>query len=252
MLNTIKVGNPKNPPLIIAHGLFGSAKNWGVMSRRLSDEWYVISVDMRNHGNSSSHPDHNYEAMADDLEKVIKYFGGYCSILGHSMGGKAFMYLALHDPKIVAKLIVVDIAPINYDHSQIDIVKALQSIDLKLVKSRRDADNVLASFIEEKEVRDFLLQNLKFESHTTWDLNLTNLEKNMEKILNFPSSNQVFNGETLLIVGENSTYVSADNISVMRKKFPDLRVKRIGGAGHWVHVEKPIEFERSVREFLSF
>jgi pimeloyl-ACP methyl ester carboxylesterase len=123
---------------------------------------------------------------------------------------------------------------------------------LKLVKSRRDADNVLASFIEEKEVRDFLLQNLKFESYTTWDLNLTSLEKNMEKILNFPSSNQVFNGETLLIVGENSTYVSADNISVMRKKFPDLRVKRIGGAGHWVHVEKPIEFERSVREFLSF
>ena len=89
------------------------------MSRRLSDEWYVISVDMRNHGNSSSHPDHNYEVMADDLEKVIKSFGGYCSILGHSMGGKAFMYLALQNPKIVAKLIVVDIAPINYNHSQI-------------------------------------------------------------------------------------------------------------------------------------
>ena len=132
------------------------------------------------------------------------------------------------------------------------LCKALQSIDLKLVNSRRDADNVLASFIEEKEVRDFLLQNLKFESHTTWDLNLTSLEKNMEKILNFPSSNQAFNGETLLIVGENSTYVSPNNILIMRKKFSDLRVKRIGGAGHWVHVEKPIEFEHNVREFLSF
>ena len=252
MLNTIKVGDPKNPPLIIAHGLFGSAKNWGVMSRRLSDEWYVILVDMRNHGNSSSYSDHNYEAMADDLEQVINSFGGYCSVLGHSMGGKAFMYLALENPEIVAKLIVVDIAPINYNHSQIDIVKALQSIDLKLVKSRRDADNVLASFIEEKEVRDFLLQNLKFESHTTWDLNLTNIEKNMKKILSFPSSNQVFNGETLLIVGENSTYVSADSISLMRKKFSNLRVKSIVGAGHWVHVEKPIEFEHSVRDFFSF
>ena len=252
MLNAIKVGDPKHPPLIIAHGLFGSAKNWGVISRRLSDKWYVISVDMRNHGNSSSHPDHSYEAMADDLEKVIKSFGGYCSILGHSMGGKAFMYLALQDPKIVAKLIVVDIAPINYDHSQIDIVKALQSIDLKLVKSRRDADNVLASFIEEKEVRDFLLQNLKFKSHTTWDLNLSSLEKNMGKIVNFPSSNQVFNGKTLLIVGENSTYVSTDSISLMRKKFSNLRVKRIVGAGHWVHADKPIEFEHSVRKFLSF
>ena len=124
MLNTIKVGDPKNPPLIIAHGLFGSAKNWGVMSRRLSDEWYVILVDMRNHGNSNSYSDHNYEAMADDLEKVINSFGGYCSVLGHSMGGKAFMYLALEIPEIVAKLIVVDIAPINYNHSQIDIVKA--------------------------------------------------------------------------------------------------------------------------------
>ena len=252
MLNMITVGDPKNPPMIIAHGLFGSAKNWSVMSRRLSDEWYVISVDMRNHGNSSSHPDHNYEAMADDLEKVIKFFGGYCIILGHSMGGKAFMYLALQDPKIVAKLIVVDIAPIKYNHSQIDIVKALQSIDLKLVKSRRDADDVLASFVKEKAVRDFLLQNLKFESHTTWDLNLTSLETNMEKILNFPSSNQVFNGETLLIVGENSTYVSPDNISLMREKFSNLRVERIVGAGHWVHVEKPIEFEHSVRKFLRF
>lgn len=251
MLNTIEVGDPKNPPLVIAHGLFGSAKNWGAISRRLSDKWYVISVDMRNHGNSKFYPDHDYEVMSEDLIKVLKFYGSYCNVLGHSMGGKAFMHLALQEPNLVEKLIVVDIAPVKYSHSQIDIIKALQDMDLSLLKNRRDADQKLSQFIKEKDIRNFLLQSLQFNDFTRWCLNLTSLSENMDKIMNFPSSNEVFNGDTLLIAGENSSYVSKRNISLMRKNFSNLRVENIHGCGHWVHVEKPKEFEISVRSFLN-
>ena len=98
MLNIVSVGDPKNPTLIIAHGLFGSAKNWGALCKRLSDKWYVIAVDMRNHGGSEFYPVHNYEAMAEDLQKIVKIQGVDCSILGHSMGGKAAMFFALEQP----------------------------------------------------------------------------------------------------------------------------------------------------------
>ena len=177
MLNTVTFGNSTNPPLIIAHGLFGSARNWGVLSKRLSDAWHVIGVDLRNHGDSGFYSIHNYSSMAEDLQKTAKKFGADCSILGHSMGGKAAMLFALEQPKIVSKLVVIDIAPVNYLHSQNHVINALQSIDLTQVETRRDADVQLAHFLDDKQLRAFLLQSLKFGNEVYWKLNLPVLKK---------------------------------------------------------------------------
>ena len=251
MLNIVSVGDPKNPTLIIAHGLFGSAKNWGVLCKRLSDKWYVIAVDMRNHGGSKFYPVHNYEAMAEDLQKIVKTQGVDCSILGHSMGGKAAMFFALEQPKMVSKLIVIDIAPVKYSHSQNNIIEALQNINLEFVKSRKDADVQLASFLGDHQLRAFLLQSLELKDGVFWKLNLPVLKEYMTDIIGFPNTTKIFKGKTLLVVGENSNYVSSDDEVVMHKRFSELKTVVISDAGHWVHAEKPKELENTIRKFLS-
>ena len=237
MLNIVSVGDPKNPTLIVAHGLFGSAKNWGVLCKRLSDKWYVIAVDMRNHGGSGFYPVHNYEAMAEDLQKIVKSQGVDCSILGHSMGGKAAMFLALEYPKMVSKLIVIDIAPVKYSHSQNNIIKALQNINLQFVTSRKDADVQLASFLGDHQLRAFLLQSLEIKDGVYWKLNLPVLKEYMRDIMGFPNTTKMFKGKTLLVIGENSDYVSSDDQVVMRKIFSEMETAVISDAGHWVHAE---------------
>ena len=250
MLNIVSTGDTKNPPLVIAHGLFGSAKNWGMLSRRLSDKWYVIAVDMRNHGGSGFCPVHNYEAMAEDLQKIVKNHGVDCSMLGHSMGGKAAMFFALEHPEVVSKLIVVDIAPVKYSHSQSYIIDALRSVKLDFVKSRKDADVQLASFIDDYQLRAFLLQSLGLKDGVQWRLNLPVLQKYMADIVGFPDTKKLFKGKTLLVVGENSNYVSNYDKVLMRKRFSEMETVVISDAGHWVHAEKPKELENVVRGFL--
>ena len=133
MLNTVTFGNSTNPPLIIAHGLFGSARNWGVLSKRLSDAWHVIGVDMRNHGLSFWDNNHRYVDLANDLRSVITKFGNSADVIGHSMGGKAAMALALFYSQFVKKLVVVDIAPVYYEHSQLEYINAMAAVNLNLV-----------------------------------------------------------------------------------------------------------------------
>jgi len=232
MLNIVSVGDPKNPTLIVAHGLFGSAKNWGVLCKRLSDKWYVIAVDMRNHGGSEFYPVHNYEAMAEDLQKIVMFF-------------------ALEQPKMVSKLIVIDIAPVKYSHSQNNIIEALQNINLEFVKSRKDADVQLASFLGDHQLRAFLLQSLELKDGVFWKLNLPVLKEYMRDIMGFPSTTKIFKGKTLLVVGENSNYVSSDDEVVMHKRFSEMKTVVISDAGHWVHAEKPKELENTIRKFLS-
>ena len=130
-LNAIIHGQPTDrPPLVIAHGLFGSARNWGAVAKRLSAERQVVAVDLRNHGDSPRSPDNGYEAMAGDLAETIAALGGRADVLGHSMGGKAAMVLALTDPERVGRLVVADIAPVAYGHSQLELVRAMQALDL--------------------------------------------------------------------------------------------------------------------------
>ena len=141
MLNTIVHGDPDaGTALLIAHGLFGSARNWGAIAKRLARDRPVVAVDMRNHGASPWRESHGYPDLAEDLAEVIDAFGGRMDVLGHSMGGKAAMALALTSPHRVRRLIVADIAPVAYDHTQTPLIEAMEAVDLNAVRTRRDAD----------------------------------------------------------------------------------------------------------------
>ncbi|MDC1228583.1 alpha/beta fold hydrolase, partial [Octadecabacter sp.] len=140
MLNVLTHGDPTNPTLLIAHGLFGSARNWGVIGKRLSDQFYVLCPDMRNHGASPWFNTQSYDDMADDLAELLD---GPAFIVGHSMGGKAAMVLALKHPELVQRLVVADIAPVSYSHTQSQHIDAMRAIDLGMVERRSDAGETL-------------------------------------------------------------------------------------------------------------
>lgn len=251
MLNTIVTGAPTgNPPLLIVHGLYGSARNWSVIAKRLSDERQVVAVDMRNHGHSFWSDDHSYLAMADDLAQIIDAHGGEMDVVGHSMGGKASMVLAVQHPDAVRRLIVADISPVSYGHSQIQFIDAMRKVDLTQVEKRSDAVAQLAPHVPDPTLQSFFTQSLDLKDKR-WRLNLDALATNMDDILGFPELQGSFEGPTLFLSGADSDYVVPEYRPAIRALFPKARFAKIPGAGHWLHAEKPREFEASVRIFLN-
>ncbi len=251
MLNTIVHGEPTaNPPLLIAHGLYGSARNWGVIARRLSDERQVIAVDMRNHAYSKWDASHGYPDLADDLAEVIAQVGGPVDVVGHSMGGKAAMTLALMHGAQVRKLVVADIAPVTYSHSQIQFIEAMRAVDLSCVTRRSDAEQQLAELGVEKALQSFFTQSLDV-SGQRWLLNLDGLANEMAKIMGFPVLDATWYGPALFLSGGASDYVLPQHRDKIRALFPAAKFAKIPGTGHWLHAEKPREFEAAVRTFLN-
>jgi pimeloyl-ACP methyl ester carboxylesterase len=252
MLNTIVHGAAPGVPLVIAHGLFGSARNWGVVARRLAEGRRVIAVDMRNHGDSPWFDVHSYAAMAADLSEVIAAEGGQADLLGHSMGGKAAMVLALTEPARVRRMIVADIAPVEYGHSQMSYVRAMQTVDLRGVTRRSEADPLLAETVPDPALRAFLLQSLSVEGgKAAWKLNLDVLAEQMPRIMGFPEVAGRFAGPALFVTGETSDYVREEHWPRILDLFPAARRVVIPGAGHWVHAEAPREFAAAVGAFLD-
>jgi pimeloyl-ACP methyl ester carboxylesterase len=244
------------PPLLIAHGLFGSARNWGAIAKRLALHRQVITVDMRNHGDSPRSPDHGYSAMAGDLAETIAAQGGpgggRADVLGHSMGGKAAMMLALTEPDRVRRLIVADMAPVAYGHSQMPYVRAMQAVDLAGVTRRADADAALAAEVPEPALRAFLLQSLAVEAgRARWKLNLPALADQMPTIMGFPETPASFPGPTLFLTGAKSDYVRPAHWPRIRALFPAAEHKAIPGAGHWLHADAPNAFLAEVTAFLD-
>ena len=236
-------------PLLIAHGLFGSGRNWGVIAKRLSDRGRVVTVDMRNHAGSGWDDNHSYPAMAGDLAETIQAEGGgVWDVLGHSMGGKAAMTLALDRPDLVGALVVADIAPMAYGHSQSDLIEAMRALDPSAVASRAEAGAALA--VEDPVVRSFLLQSLDLRAGR-WRLNLDALDAGMDDTVGWHSPAGTFDGPTLFLAGGESDYVPPEAREAIRAHFPKARIARIPGAGHWLHAEKPREFEAATRAFLD-
>lgn len=247
MLATTDYDGPADaPPLLIAHGLFGSARNWSSVAKALSDGRRVRAVDMRNHGGSFHDARHDYEAMAEDLAAAID---GEADVLGHSMGGKAAMVLALTRPDLVRRLIVVDIAPVAYDHNQIDLVRAMQAVPLDSITTRRDADSALAETVDDPRIRGFLLHSLDVRAKR-WSLNLDALGDQMAEVLDFPDVSAAFEGRTLFLRGEASDYVTDAHRDRIDALFPDSTVVTIKDAGHWIHAEAPDAVIGAVNEFL--
>lgn len=241
------------PPLLIVHGLFGSARNWGAVAKRLSAGRRVIVPDLRNHGDSLWTASHGYADLAADLAEVLARHGGTADVLGHSMGGKAAMVLALTCPGLVRRLVVADIAPVAYAHDQRQHIHAMRALPLYGLTTRAEADRRLATSTPDPALRAFFLQSLdlKAEGGPRWRLNLDTLEAEMERILGWPAPSGRFDGPTLFLSGGESRYVLPEHRAAITALFPAARFARIPGAGHWLHAEKPREFEAAVQVFLD-
>ncbi|GJL83043.1 MAG: alpha/beta hydrolase [marine bacterium B5-7] len=240
------------PPLIILHGLFGSMTNWRGIASRLKVSFRVITVDLRNHGRSDWSDDVSYESMAADiialgndleLDEVI--------LLGHSMGGKTAMAAALLYPERVAGLVVVDIAPISYNHSHETLINTLLKVDLDTINNRQDLDRVLSRDIAEKGLRMFLSQNLvAAEGGFKWRVNLRGLSEGMGSLVGFPDFDvRRFEKPSLFLYGRQSNYVTEAYQGEIDRYFPNAHMEAIDEAGHWLHAEKPQRVIDAVHEF---
>lgn len=254
MLNMTVTGTESDlPPVLLAHGLFGSGKNLGGLARRLAETRRVILVDMRNHGDSPQDPDHSYPALADDLAKVIATQGAHADVLGHSMGGKAAMMLALTHPDHVRKLAVLDIAPYGYAHSQSHLIDAMEAVDLADLRLRSDADAQLARQVDEPGVRAFLLQSLDLKSDPPrWKFNLSALRNQMSNLVGWPDAPKgTFSGPALFLAGALSEYCRAPQVEAIRAHFPQAQIRILAGAGHWLHADRPQDVADRVAAFFD-
>ena len=251
LLNMTRYGDGEGTPLLIAHGLFGSGRNWGVLAKRFGADRPVITVDMRNHGDSFRADTQTYADMSGDLARVIADLGGQADLLGHSMGGKAAMLLALTQPDLIRNLIIADIAPVTYPAAPSEEAAAMKAVDLSAVTRRSDADLQLQRYIADPSVRAFLLQSIAMGDQPHWKLNLDVLDDAFGDIRAFPEVQGQFGGRTLFITGALSDYVQPKDEALIRRYFPNVRIEPLPDANHWVHADQPRAFEDSVRRFLS-
>lgn len=244
----------EGPPLLVLHGLFGSGGNWGGIARRLAGTHRVLLADLRNHGDSPHDPRMDYPAMAEDLAALIEAEGGRAAVLGHSMGGKAAMVLALTAPALVSRLVVVDIAPVAYPPSFRPYAEAMAALPLRPGLRRAEADAALAGAVPDAAVRAFLLQNLRFgEGAPAWRCNLPVITGALETISGFPpiAAGVQWGGEALFVAGERSPYIDAHGRAAALARFPAAAFVVVPGAGHWVQAEAPEAFLRAVTPFLA-
>jgi esterase len=240
--------------VVILHGLLGSARNWTAIAKQLGATRRVLALDLRNHGASPWADQMTYGQMADDVRAFLERHGiAAAALIGHSMGGKVAMRLALDHGERVLRLVVVDIAPVAYRRTFNAYVDAMRSLDLSQVTRRSDADALLAEQIADAGVRGFLLQNLiSAEGGLAWRVPLQTLADEMPELMGFPSSPapERYDGPSLFVSGGASDYVLPEHHEKILRLFPNAQFAAIENAGHWVHAEASDEFLRTVSGFL--
>lgn len=243
-------------PLIILHGLFGSLSNWGWHSKQLAESFRVIGVDLRNHGDSPHEDEMDYQLMAQDVRELLQQLNiSECAIIGHSMGGKVAMQLALNYPQLVSRLVVADIAPAEYPQAadgHLKILEGMAALDLGSLTSRKDAEQRLAEFVESDVTRKFILTNLtrNKEGVYRWRLNMDAIEKNYENLRARLEWSAPFTKPVLFVKGALSNYIHSKHEKEILEIFPAASVKIIMEAGHWLHAERPQVFQKIVTDFL--
>ena len=252
-LNSVEYGAGR--PVVILHGLFGSARNWHSIAVRLSERYRICVLDLRNHGASGWADSMTYLDLAAD---VADFMGRHdlrsATVIGHSMGGKTAMALALLRPERVSALAVLDIAPVVYGHDHFAFIEALRELPLEDVRSRRDADLALAAKVPETGVRQFLLQNLVVrDGRFSWRINLDALYAGMTDLTGFPDSlgECRYDGESLFLYGSSSDYVQPQHHPAIRELFPRATLECVDGAGHWLHAERPEFVGARLARFLE-
>ena len=238
--------------VVLIHGLFGSLENLNMVAKGLSSNYKVTSVDVRNHGQSFHQDGMDYNDLANDVVETLASLSiEQCALLGHSMGGKIAMQIALTKPNLVTKLIVADIAPVQYPAHHNQIIEGLKAIDLSIVKSRKDADQQLSAYVSEVGVRQFLLRNLaQQDGQFYFRCALELIARNYPQIVVGYEGNGTFDNPTLFIKGGKSDYILSEHREKIVKHFSKSQAKIIQGAGHWLHAEKTTAFNKIVTDFL--
>ncbi len=240
------------PPLIILHGLFGSWENWGGQARQLSQHYTVYAMDLRNHGRSPHSDEMDYPTMVEDVQHTMAIHGiDNAMVIGHSMGGKAAMLLSLTHPELVNRLVVVDISPRTYEPGHNEVFEALCGLDITGIKSRSEADKLVATKIPDLGVRAFVLKNLtRAEQGFAWKMNLPVLQEKYANLIAGINSDNQYMGPTLFIKGANSDYIEKQDQPLINALFPNAKAKIIDGTGHWPHSEKSTVFFKILTKFL--
>ncbi|NYS60829.1 alpha/beta fold hydrolase [Vreelandella salicampi] len=244
-------------PLVVIHGLLGSADNWRSHLKAWQPHRRVIAVDLRNHGRSPHAEGMAYSTMSDDVLALLDRLGvEKAHILGHSMGGKVAISLARLAPKRVASLIVADIAPVAYSHGHDDVFAALKEVERGFPKNRREADDLLGQHVDHRPTRLFLATNLERResekgSALALRIGLDAIMAGYDDVIGEPAGDTSYEGPTLVLRGADSVYVSDDMLPALREMLPQARMVTLKNAGHWLHADQPEAFQKAVEAFLA-
>ena len=255
ILNYKQMGTGKH--IVLIHGLFGSLENLNMVAKPLAQDYCVTSVDVRNHGNSFHASTMEYSELAQDIINLLDHLKiDTCLLLGHSMGGKIAIQVALEQPERITKLLVADIAPISYPPHHLKIIAGLQAIDLSQVMTRKDADTQLTPFVDNTGIRQFLLRNLALNSQGkfAFKCSLADISLCYPQIMKankIPVNKSAYAGPTLFIKGGDSDYILPEHKEAITALLPNSKAKIIQGAGHWLHAEKTIAFNKIVADFIK-
>ena len=244
-------------PVLVLHGLFGSLSNWGWHCKQLAQQYAVYGVDLRNHGDSPHSDQLDYQVMAEDVRQLIVRLGlESCCIVGHSMGGKVAMQLALSFPDLIEKLVIVDIAPVSYPEDadgHMNVLAAMDAVKLGEIKSRTQAEVTIEDYIPQEATRKFLLTNLvrNKEGSFEWRLDKDSIRKNYANLRAELIATMSFLKPVLFIKGSLSPYIKPEHEAQIKELFPAASVKLLMDAGHWLHAEKPQALQKTLLKFLS-
>lgn len=247
-----KTGEGK--PLIVLHGLFGSGDNWMSFSRMMAEENFAVyQVDLRNHGHSPHSLLHNYKVMSEDVLELIQTADlDKPVVLGHSMGGKVAMQLAIDHTDSLSSIIVVDITTQYYPVHHGTIIQALLSVDVNKIQSRKEAEEQLAVYINDAANIQFLMKGLyRKDEHFAWRFNLPVLSEQIENVGEEIKSEKPVDIPVLFIRGERSNYIDPGKFDECKNIFPDAKLVTISNAGHWVHADQPLKMMEEVMDFLD-
>ena len=243
--------------LFIFHGLYGRGRNWQTFSKKLTkkENQIVVTVDLRNHGGNEFEEDISYMLMMKDIINLFNYLSvKKTNLLGHSMGGKLAMLIALLEPKYINKLIIADISPVDYDNDENLIINSLLNMNLDSIKNRSEADNILSEHVDQKFLRSFLLQNLELiDGKYKWSINLKAIKRSLNDLRKFPVIKNInkFEKKVLCIYGGKSNYVKEENFNIFKKFFSNIFFHEIKNADHFLHMDSPIEFYEVSNKFLN-
>lgn len=241
------------PPVILLHGLFGSGSNLGALARALQAQFSVYSVDLPNHGRSGWLEVPDLSTLSAALAGWMQHHGlARASLVGHSLGGKVAMQLALERPAMAAALVVADIAPVSYPPGHDQVFAALEAVAAAQCRSRAEAAGLMAAHVAEEQVVQFLLTSLRRDDEGVyrWRFNVDGIRRGYAAVRDAPVATAPYRGPVLFIKGGDSAYIQERHRTHILNLFPAASMKIMPGCGHWLHAERPSLFNGLVSRFL--